>query len=128
MSHSHDSESFTNGGRPQFDEDLVFSALAGRARLRLLAALAKDGPQTAIALETVGKGTRVRKDRGRHVDSTLKNLKLMVNAGIVVELDNERDGRRTLYALSPAVKVTPSGDGTEFDFGFVVTTLGPDGE
>ena len=128
MSQSNNSESFPNAERPLFDEDAVFSALAGRARLRLLASLAKDGPQTAIQLETTGRGTRVRKDRGRHVDSTLKNLKLMVHAGIVVEQENSLDGRRTLYALSPAVKVTATGDATDFDFGFVTVTLGPDGD
>ncbi|MDB6027384.1 MAG: hypothetical protein JWM68_3607 [Verrucomicrobiales bacterium] len=112
---------------PKIDEELTYSVLTSQARRKLLVALACDGPQTGANLKHVGRG-KGRGTRPKHLTNcTLMHLKRMVEAGIVLKLDHGTDGRRVLYSLSPAVKVSKDGDDTVFDFGFIVARLTADG-
>jgi DNA-binding transcriptional ArsR family regulator len=116
--------------KAKFDEDLTYSALANRARRKLLVALASGGAKTADDLRQIGKG-RAKYKGGtshQHLDSTVWHLKQMVDAGMVVQRDNHQDGRKPLYALSPDVKFTLSEGEFVFDFGFWVMRLSADGD
>ena len=114
---------------PALNQERVLAALASRGRRKLLVALAVGGPQTADALKHVGKARRGGMFSGpeHFADSTVKNLKVMVDAGIVVKLENPQDGRRTLYALPAGVKVEIQADQTVVDIGSFVARLDPDG-
>ncbi|MDB6028707.1 MAG: hypothetical protein JWM68_4930 [Verrucomicrobiales bacterium] len=56
-----------------------------------------------------------------------EDLKVLINAGIVVQLENPQDQRCWLYALAPGLKVTVGDGETVFDFEFVVARLSADG-
>ena len=118
-----DNTGSADGNFPKIDKEKTFSALTSRARRKLLVALALGGPQTGADLKHAGRAhTTTRGDRV-FTQSTIANLKTMVDAGIVLKKDHQSDGRRVLYCLSPAVKVTRIGDELEFDFGFCVAVL-----
>ena len=112
---------------PQIDEELTYSVLTSQARRRLLVALVVDGPQTGVDLKHAGRGYGKCTGHRVFTQSTLANLKKMVQAGIVLQYDHPSDGRRVLYGLSPTVKVAKEGDDTVFDFGFIVARLSADG-
>ncbi|MBA4149406.1 MAG: winged helix-turn-helix transcriptional regulator [Verrucomicrobia bacterium] len=99
----------------QWNEDFVFDTLAEPVRRRLLLALARGGPQPAVNLQGAG---------GRTIDDTLKRLARMRTAGLVTMSDNQKDGRRNLYSLSPQVPLTTDGASKVIDFGFCVLRLG----
>ena len=111
---------------PKIDEELTYLVLSSQARRKLLVGLAVGGPQTGAALKHLGRGGGY-KGKTHYLDSTLKNLKLMVESGVVVAYDDPKDGRRTLYGLSPNIKVTRNGDEVLCDLGFGVTRLSVDG-
>ena len=102
--------------------------MTARPRRKLLVALASGGPQTAGELIHVGKGDGVCTSARNFLYSTTKHLRLMVEAGLVIEFENERDRRKTIYGLSPDVKFWVEGDDTVFDFGFLVARLTVDGD
>ena len=112
---------------PRIDEALTFSVLKSRAKRKLLVALACEGMQTGVDLKHVGRGFGCCTGHKVFTQSTLMHLKKMVEAGIVLKHDHSSDGRRVLYSLSPAVKVTRDGADFEFDFGFVVARVSADG-
>src|SRR3954453_3768070 len=93
-----------------WDEELTFSVLAVQARRKLLVALATGGPQTGADLKHIGRGRGPCGNHKNFLDSTLKHLKLMIKAGIVVRLDNPQNRRRPLHALASGIKVTTEGD------------------
>lgn len=91
-------------------------------------ALAVGGPQTAANLTQAGRGKgRYCKTATGYLDRTLKNLKVLIKAGIVVQLEDPQDQRRWLYALAPGLKVIVGDGETVFDFDFVVARLSEDG-
>ena len=108
------------------DEQKLFSVLTLPVRRKLLLVLATGGPQTAANLMHLGEGGSSGNDPRLLLQAMVKNLALMVEAGIVSEQDDPSDRRRRLYRLSDAVKVTQNGDETIFDFGGCVVRLGPD--
>jgi hypothetical protein len=122
-----DNSDFDEASTPKLDEELTFSVLTLQARRKLLVALAAGGPQTGADLKHHGRGYRSCSTQRNFTDSTIKNLKLMVKAGVVLELDHPTDGRRVLYRLSPRVKVSREGDDWVFDFEFIVARLSVDG-
>ena len=99
----------TTAGSPQWDIDAILLALSDASRRRLLLAIAKNGPQTAQKL-VVGKSHQLSR--------TLKQLACLCDAGLVVRQENREDGRKQLYALSPAVPLTQTETGVFMDFGF----------
>lgn len=108
---------------PKLDRERTFSVLTSPARRKLLLALAVGGSRSGADLKHAGRArTKTRGDRV-FTQSTLANLKTMVEAGIVLKQDHQSDGRRVQYRLSPAVKVTRIGSEFEFDFGFCVALL-----
>jgi hypothetical protein len=110
--------SFAMSEIPKCDPELTFLALKSPARLKLVGALAGRGPQIGADLKSFGRGHGPSSGHRIFLDSTLKNLKQMVAAGIVVQLENPQDRRRPLYALTPLAKVTRGADETTVDFGF----------
>jgi DNA-binding transcriptional ArsR family regulator len=127
MSSSSNTAISAASARP-FDEEQVFSALANVARRKLMVALAKDGPQRVVDLVHAGKAFRPRyKVKHPGTDSTTKNLKVLMDAGIVVTLANPQDGRKPLYTLAPGLKVSIVDGLTVIDFGFLVARLSADG-
>jgi DNA-binding HxlR family transcriptional regulator len=116
-----------NSALPKIDKELTFSVLTLRARRKLLVALALGGPQTGADLKHHGRGYRSCSSHRNFLDSTLKNLKPMVEAGLVLREYHPSDRRRVLYRLSPAIIVTRDGADTIFDFGFCVAQLSADG-
>jgi hypothetical protein len=115
-------------GALKFEEDLVFATLAGRPRRKLLVALANGGPQMAADLLHAGKGRFPNPNRTCNLEATLKNLKVMVDAGIVLQLENPQDRRRPLYALTPGLTVALNSEHTTVDFGCCMVRLSPDGD
>ncbi len=99
---------------PAWNEDLIFAALADRARRRLLLALGRGGPQPGVTLKIAAE---------RMLDATLKHLAGLRDAGLVVAQQDPADGRRLLYALAPAVPLVKTEDGAMIDFGFVRVRL-----
>lgn len=65
--------------------------------------------------------------REGYMDSTLKHLRHLINAGIVVRFSNPRNQRRPFYVLAPGVKTSFDGELTILDFGFCVVRLSTDG-
>ena len=92
-------------------EDVIYNALSYSARRRLLQVLADGKGRTASQLST--PGTKAR-------DTTLKNLIVMRDAGLLHTAPNPDDGRRMLYLLNPAIKITKTETGMEMDFGCCV--------
>ena len=88
-----------------WNEELFFSTLADRNRFRIFLSLARNGAQTAEAV----KGQQP-------VSSATKHLAVMRQAGLVQLLENPRDGRKYLYALSPSVPVEKTEKGATIDF------------
>jgi len=111
-----------------YDIEKAFRSFKERTRRMLLAALAGRGPQTGADLMHSNAKRGYGKQRSHHLDSTLKHLKFMIQAGIVVEQPDPTDRRRTIYSLPPGVKVTKSSDEVIIDFGFCVLRLSPDGK
>ncbi|HUZ06932.1 MAG TPA: hypothetical protein VMV89_05525 [Candidatus Paceibacterota bacterium] len=101
-----------NPGAPAstWNEDLIFEALADHARRRMLVALAAGGPRTAEDLQPV---------TGKRRDATLKHLVWLRKAGLVMQQENKRDGRKYLYALAPNLSLTRTDKGGTLDFGFL---------
>ncbi|MBA4148097.1 MAG: hypothetical protein H0X66_08265 [Verrucomicrobia bacterium] len=118
----------TPAGAPLLDQELIFSVLMQVARRKLLVAMADKKPQTAAELMHAGRGRGSCCADSNFLTSTLKNLKLMMDAGIVVQTEDSRDRRRALYSLAPGLNVTKEGEHTVFDFGFCVVRLSPDGD
>ncbi len=112
---------------PKLDEQLTFGVLKSQARRKLLVAFAAGGPQAGADLKEAGRGFGYSKHGKAFTKSTLAHLRKMVAAGIVLKVDHGTDGRRVLYSLSPAVKVSKEGLDTIFDFGFVIVQLSADG-
>ena len=112
---------------PKFDEQKVISVLRLQARRNLLVALAADGPKTGANLRSIGRTKGWCPGSEQAVDSTIKNLELLMDAGLVLRDEDPNDRRRSVYSLSPSVKVTREGDETIFDFDFMIVALGPDG-
>lgn len=110
------------------EANLIFPLLKARARRQLLFALAVRSPQTADDLRDVGKGDCWGNGRELNRNSTIKNLNVMIKAGIVVQLEDPADGRRWGYALAPGVEFTTEGDRKVFDFGVVVSKISADGD
>ena len=96
---------------PRWDADTVFAMLADPARRRTLFAIARGGPQVATTLKS---------SAGKQLDATLKHLTALKNAGMVTTSPDPKDGRRTLYGLSPKMMAVRSADGTSLDFGCCV--------
>ena len=103
-----------NPSTPTWDEDLFFETFADRARRRLLLSLARSGAQPAADLTGAA---------GKRLDATLKHLITLRAAGLVVQQDNPRDGRKYLYALAPNVPLTKTETGAALDFGFLTVRL-----
>ena len=101
---------------PTWNPDVVFAMLADPARRRALCAIARAGPQAA---------TTVMGSAGRRMDATLKHLVTLREAGMLTTQPDPKDGRRTLYGLSPKMQATKSPDGTVLDFGCCVVRLAP---
>ena len=97
-----------------WDADVIFPLLADPVRRRLLLSVARSGLQPASVLKDAA---------GRRLDATLKHLTAMRAAGLLVTQPDKQDGRRMLYALSPAVPVVNSPEGAVLDFGFCVLRL-----
>ena len=112
---------------PQIDKELTHAVLISQARRKLLVALAICGSQSGADLKHVGRGFSECSSHKVFTRSTIANLRKMVEAGLVLKHGHGSDGRRVLYCLSPAVKVTRVGSDYEFDFGFGVARLDADG-
>ena len=113
----------------KYDPNLIFPMLKAPSRRRLLYELAIRSPQTANDLRHIGKsGLDWPGTREVHRDCTIKNLNLMIEAGVVVQVENSKDGRRWLYALAPGLEFTTEGDRKVFDFGVVVSKVSADGD
>ena len=122
--------SFSDSGAAtpgKWNEELIFSVLTSQARRKLLVALATGGTQTGADLMHAGKARGQCSGRSIFLDSTLKNLKVMMKAGIVVRLENPQDRRRPLYALAPWIKVTINIHDTVIDLDVCVARLSADG-
>jgi DNA-binding transcriptional ArsR family regulator len=91
--------------------DDVFPMLADKSRRQILAALANGTPMTATQLVGAAR---------RRLDATLKHLTALRASGVVVTMENPRDGRRQLYYLSPNLTLRQTEDGREIDFGCCV--------
>ena len=112
----------------KWNEELVFAVLASRPRRKLMVALVDREARSGGDLIPAGKGVRTRCTRRlNYLDSTTKHLKLLIDAGMVVQSENKEDRRRPLYALHPNVTAERNGDDIVFDFGFVVARIDPDG-
>ena len=72
----------------------------------------------------VGRKWPNGRDDRRLLDATVKNLKLMVGAGILLEQDDPSDRRRSIACL--IVKLTQTEDETILAFGGCVVRLKPD--
>lgn len=96
------------------DPDLIFPMLADPVRRRLLLAVARNGGQPASVLKD---------GVGRRLDATLKQLKAMLDAGLLVATPDRVDKRRMLYALAPSVPVVKTETGAVIDFGFCLLRL-----
>jgi len=97
-----------------WNPDVVFSILAEPARRRTLLAMARGGAQPATILKS---------SAGKRLDATLKHLSALRQAGMVTTAPDPKDGRRTLYGLSPNMTIIRSGEGTALDFGCCVVRL-----
>jgi hypothetical protein len=110
----------------EINEERTYGVLISQARRKLLVALAERGPKMGADLTDAGTG-----DAGTseclHYEATLKHLKKMMEAGLVLREEDPADRRRTLYRLSPRIKVSREGGKTLFDFGFGVARLSADG-
>jgi hypothetical protein len=118
-----------SGTKPELtiDEKKTFAVLISCARRKLLVALANGGAQTGADLIPHGRAYGKCSSRQNLLDSTLKNLKPMVEAGLVLKQDHPTDGRLVLYRLSPAIIVTHEGSDTVLNFGFCRARLSADG-
>ena len=112
---------------PKFDEQKVISVLRLQARRKLLLALAADGPQTGADLMHIGRSKGWCPGPESAIDATIKNLELLMDAGLVLRDEDANDRRKNIYRLTPEVKVTKDADETIFDFDFMIVGLGPDG-
>ena len=112
---------------PKFDEQKVTSVLRLQARRKLLLALAADGPQTGADLMHKGRSRSWCPGPRQAIDATIKNLELLMDAGLVLRDEDANDRRKNIYRLSPEVKVARDADETIFDFDFIIVELGPDG-
>ena len=111
---------------PRIDEDATFAALNNAIRRNILVRLAMKGPKIGAELTDAAKGIAKSIRDFQLYNATLKHLKVMVEAGIVVQQDNPKDGRRTLYRVSPEIKVTTQCDEIHFDLDFCVVRLPQD--
>ena len=112
---------------PQIDKELTYAVLISQGRRKLLVALAHCGSQSGADLKHAGRGFSKCSGPRIFMQSTIANLRKMVEAGIVLKHEHSADGRRVLYCLSPAVKVRRVGNDYEFDFGFGVARLNEEG-
>ena len=114
----------------KYDPNLIFPMLKAPSRRRLLYELAVRSPQTADDLRHIGKSGIESRFNLREIyrNCTIKNLNVMIEAGVVVQVENSTDGRRWLYALAPGLEFTTEGDRKVFDFGAVVTKVSADGD
>lgn len=93
---------------PVMGMDALFRAFGDPMRRRMLAQLARGGAQIAAALHP---------RRYRHqIDNIVRHLTRMRKEGVVIMSDNPVDGRRALYALSPAIRTALSESGVLFHF------------
>ncbi len=98
-----------------WEADLIFAALGDPVRRRILLVLADGKARTASELKISAK---------RRLDATLKHLVALRESQLVVTQENPVDGRRLLYSLAPAAKVTKNeSGGIEIDFGPCVVRL-----
>jgi DNA-binding transcriptional ArsR family regulator len=95
--------------------DVVFAMLADPARRRALLAIARTQPQAATSLTGAS---------GKRMDATLKHLITLREAGMLTTSPDPKDGRRTLYGLSPKMKIIKSAQGAVLDFGCCIIPLG----
>ncbi|MBA4147711.1 MAG: helix-turn-helix transcriptional regulator [Verrucomicrobia bacterium] len=100
--------------KPQWDQDLIFFVLSVPVRRKLLLDLARGGPKPANELN--GGVSRTS-------DGVLKHLSALREAGLVSMNPNPKDGRRSLYALSPLVPLITTATGPQIDFGFCILRL-----
>ncbi|MDB6024772.1 MAG: hypothetical protein JWM68_995 [Verrucomicrobiales bacterium] len=98
----------------QWDQNEIYLMLSDPMRRGMLLSMARKGPNTATVL--AGGGVK-------RTDSALKHLVCLRAAGLVITKPNPNDGRRLLYALSPAVSVTLTETGAVIDFVFCVVRL-----
>ena len=115
MSNLDPSRPLPGSSSKQFDRIQISAALANAGRRELLVAIAMRGPKTAIQLVNEGLAPKL--------DVTLKNLKVWMDAGLVVQHENPDDGRRYIYSLAPDVNTTTAQNRIIFDFGFCVVRL-----
>lgn len=106
--------SFADFPNAEWKEKVVFPMLADGLRRRMFLSLVRGGPQPAIGLQGAS---------GRSLDTTLKRLASMRNAGFVTMQENPKDRRRSLYALTPKVPVSATESGKVIDFGYCVLRL-----
>ncbi|MBI5687258.1 MAG: hypothetical protein HZC54_19465 [Verrucomicrobia bacterium] len=97
----------------QWNPDQIFPVLRHRERRRYLSLMAANGrPYLAYDLDTT---------KYKRLNSTLKHLAMMCEAGLLVSAPDPKDGRRTLYTLAPSVPVKKATEGgTVIDFGFAL--------
>ncbi len=112
---------------PNRDEKAICRALISAARRKMLFALAVGGPKTAADLAPIGRGAGICDSRRGPVSATLKNIKVLIDAGLVIQLENPQDRRRCLYGLAPGLNVTVKDGQAVFDFDFLVARLSADG-
>jgi hypothetical protein len=94
----------------QWNADQIFSILADPARRHILLSLSRCKPSPASVIRGWGH---------LRLDAPLKQLAVLCSAGLLVTSPDPPDGRRTLYALAPAVPVVKTAEGAvTIDFGF----------
>ena len=103
-----------------WDEELIFDALRESVRRQLLLSMAKNSFLPASEHHLSRPGGRLDKSAHGKVDYVLKHLAVMRKAGLVIQKENPRDGRRALYGLSPNVPVTVTEEFVIVDFGFIM--------
>ncbi|MFM2081647.1 MAG: Helix-turn-helix domain [Verrucomicrobiota bacterium] len=111
---SSDSPAPTPGNAVAWDASFIFSILSDAMRYRILATLARNGPQAASQL----MGSSSRK-----FSATLKHMVMMERAGLLVRTPDRADKRRMLYSLSPSLPLVKSETDVALEFGFCLVRL-----
>ena len=99
----------------QWPMDKVLPMFAHPLRWKILLALAEKGPLTASALPGAGSL--------RGLNSVLKHLGVLRKLNWVVQIENPGDGRKFLYAVSPALPLVQTEHGPVLDFTYATFRL-----